>query len=68
MKTKMTNRQKQAIRTKNKIFDTTVSLISENGFDNVNIEDICKTAEVSVGTVITSYSIHYTKLYETFHS
>jgi AcrR family transcriptional regulator len=51
----MTNRQKQAIRTKNKIFDTTISLISEHGFDNVNIEDICKTADVSVGTFYNYY-------------
>ena len=55
MKQKLTNRQKQAIRTKNKIFDITISLITEHGFDNVNIEDICKAADVSVGTFYNYY-------------
>ncbi|WFD11866.1 TetR/AcrR family transcriptional regulator [Tepidibacter hydrothermalis] len=46
----LTNRQKQAIATKKKIFDTTVDLITEIGFDKVTIRKICKEANVSTGT------------------
>lgn len=46
----LTNRQKQAITTKKKIFDTTVELIAEMGFDKVTIRRICKEANVSTGT------------------
>ena len=45
-----TSRQRQAIRTKNKIFNTAISLIERQGFAGMNIEDICKAANVSVGT------------------
>lgn len=46
----LTNRQKQAIATKKKIFDTTVDLITQIGFDKVTIRRICKEANVSTGT------------------
>ena len=62
----MTNRQKQALRTKNKIFDVTVELISENGFDNVNIEDICKASDVSVGTFYNYYKSKNEVFYELY--
>lgn len=66
MTIKMTNRQKQAINTKNKIFDITISLISENGYDQVNIEDICKTANVSVGTFYNYYKSKNEVFYEIY--
>ncbi len=46
---KLTNRQLQAIETKNKIYDTAFELISTKGFGNITIEDISKKAKVSVG-------------------
>lgn len=55
MKSSLTNRQKQAIKTKNKIFDTTIELIEKNGYHNVNIEDICKKTNVSIGTFYYYY-------------
>lgn len=48
--TKMTNRTKQAIASKNKIYKCGVSLIRKYGFDEVTIEQIAKKAGVSVGT------------------
>ena len=66
MTTKMTKRQKQAILTKNKIFDVTISLISERGYENINIEDICKTAEVSVGTFYNYYNSKNEVFYEIY--
>lgn len=47
---KMTNRAKQAIASKNKIYKCGVSLIRKYGFDAVTIEQIAKKAGVSVGT------------------
>ncbi|MBP2653582.1 MAG: TetR/AcrR family transcriptional regulator [Firmicutes bacterium] len=48
--TKLTNRAKQAVATKNKIFECGVNLIRRHGFDQVTIEQISKEAGVSVGT------------------
>ncbi len=46
----LTNRQKQAVATKKKLFDITVDLITQIGFDKVTIRRICKEANVSTGT------------------
>ena len=46
---KMTNRQSQAIKTKNKIYKVSIDLMKKHGFDNVTIQDISKKAGVSVG-------------------
>ena len=46
----MTKRQLQALKTKNKIYQAAVQEINEKGFNNVNIEDITKAAEVAKGT------------------
>jgi AcrR family transcriptional regulator len=40
MKKGITNRQLQAIATKNKILDTTLELIRLNGFENLSVSDI----------------------------
>lgn len=47
---KMTNRQKQAIKTKERIYNISVKLIKEHGYDNVKIIHICEKSGVSVGT------------------
>lgn len=44
-----TNRQKQALKTKQKIFSCAVSLFAEKSYENVTVQDICTKAEVSVG-------------------
>ena len=46
----MTNRARQAIETKNKIYRCGINLIRKHGFDAVTIEQIAKKAGVSVGT------------------
>ena len=46
---KMTQRAQQAVRTRKKIFDVSIELIREHGFDGVTIENISKKAGVSVG-------------------
>jgi len=50
LKDKVSNRQKQASRTKKKIYDVSISLLKKYGFNNVSIADISKNAGVSVGT------------------
>lgn len=46
---KLTNRQKQGIRTKNRIYKHALDLFLKKGFNEVRIIDICKSANVSVG-------------------
>ncbi len=47
---KITNRSKQAEKTKNKIYKHGVKLIIKHGYDNITVEQISKAAGVSVGT------------------
>ena len=46
----MTSRQKQALATKNKIFEVTMRLGMTSGFENLTISDICREASISVGS------------------
>ena len=46
---KLTKRALQAIETRNRIYQSAVSLMESNGFDNITIEHISKEAAVSVG-------------------
>lgn len=46
----MTSRKQQAIESKRHILETAFTLTEEKGFDSLTIQDICKAAEVSVGT------------------
>lgn len=46
---KLTQRQKQAISTKLKITEVAMDLFRTHGYCSVKIQDICKTADVSVG-------------------
>lgn len=46
----LTNRKKQAINTKNKIYNKAIKLIIEKGYDKVTISEICKGAGVSIGS------------------
>ncbi len=44
-----TNRQRQALETKQRIFRCAVELFGQNAYENVTVQDICSKAEVSVG-------------------
>lgn len=52
----LTNRQKQAIATKQKIFSCAVSLFAQKSYENVTVQDICEKAEVSVGAFYHHFS------------
>jgi len=45
----MTNRDRQALESKERIFNAAIDLIREKGYDNVTIEDICNKTGMSVG-------------------
>ncbi|MBP2659518.1 MAG: TetR family transcriptional regulator [Firmicutes bacterium] len=49
-KKNLNSRQQQAIHTKNKLYNIALELIDAKGYDNIKIDDICKKAEVSVGS------------------
>lgn len=44
-----TNRQKQALATKQKIFSCALSLFAQKSYESITVQDICNEAEVSVG-------------------
>ena len=49
MAEKMTNRKRQAIETKNRLYELSIALIREKGYDNIKLEELCRKAGVSVG-------------------
>jgi len=56
MEKKMTKRQLQAQATKEKIYNSAISLFSQNDFNSVTIQDICSKAEVSNGLFYNYFS------------
>lgn len=52
---KLTSRQEQATRTKNKIYNVSIELMDKKGFNNITIEEISKKAGVSVGAFYHYY-------------
>lgn len=48
-KKKLTERQKQAISTKLKISEISMSLIKSKGFKSVSVKDICDAGNISIG-------------------
>lgn len=67
MEEKLTNRQLQAINTKNKIYEAAIDLLETIGFDNIRIEDICKQAGVSVGSFYNYFKSKHHILIEIFN-
>lgn len=45
----LTNRQKQALETRRKIFNVAIRLFEKHSFEKVTIKDICKACNLSVG-------------------
>lgn len=61
-------RKEKAIHTKNKLFETAVELIKENGYDNVTISDICEKAGVAKGTFYVHYKSKEDIVKESYYS
>lgn len=54
-----TTRQEQATQTRKKILKTAISMLETKGFDNITIEEICKKANVSVGSFYVYFKSKY---------
>lgn len=65
-KQKLTKRQTQANKTKNKIYKVANELMEKKGFNNVTIEDISKKAGVSVGAFYHYYKSKDDILFEIY--
>jgi len=66
MKQKLNKRQIQAQNTRDKIYDIAIDLIESKGFENITIAEICKTANVSVGSFYNYFKSKHEILNEIF--
>lgn len=64
---RMTSRQAQAIRTRNKILKTAIDMMSKKGFDNITVQGISKSAGVSVGSFYYYFNSKEDILTDIFH-
>lgn len=62
-----TKRTKQAIETKEKIFNCAVALFAQNSYENITIGDICRAAQVSVGAFYHHFKNKESILNEGYH-
>ena len=53
---KLTKREKKVVQMREKIYYAAIELFTENGYDAVKVADICKEANVSLGTFYNYYS------------
>lgn len=51
----MTNRQKRALQTRQKIVEAAQKVIAEKGFENISVDDIAKQAGVATGSFYTYF-------------
>lgn len=52
---KLNKRELQALNTKDKILKTALNLMIKHGYNSVTIRDICKAADVAIGTFYTYF-------------
>ena len=64
----LTNRQIQAVNTKNKIYSAAIKSFINKGFNNVRIKDITDIAGVSKGTFYTHFDSKESIIYEYFNN
>ena len=62
---KMTNRQRQALQTKESIYNAAIRLFEQKGYDNVLIEDITREANCAKGTFYLYFPSKKDLMYET---
>ncbi|NCC79990.1 MAG: TetR/AcrR family transcriptional regulator, partial [Clostridia bacterium] len=63
---KMTNRQKKALETKDKIYDAAMAKFSEKGLERTSIQEICRDAKVSIGSFYNHFNSKEEIIYEIF--
>ena len=62
-----TNRQKQAVATKQKIFTCALALFAKKTYETITVQEICSTAEVSVGAFYHHFKSKDDILEEGYH-
>lgn len=62
----MNSRELQAQKTKDKIYKTSIKLFKSKGFDNVTIQEIAKSANISVGLFYNYFKSKNDILYQRF--
>jgi len=67
MNAKMTNRQINALETKDAIYRAAIELFRSKGFENVLIEDITKAANTAKGTFYVHFKSKKDLLFHTFN-
>jgi len=62
----MTNRQIKALDTKEKIYNSAMNKFTEKGLERTTIQEICKDAEVSIGSFYNHFNSKEDIIYEIF--
>ena len=62
----LTNRQKKALETREKLLKTSLELFHKHGFEHVSIDQITKACHVSKGTFYTHFPSKYDVILEKF--
>ena len=62
----LTERQKKALLTKEKLYITALDLFTKHGFEHVSVEQITKACNVSKGTFYTHFPSKYDVILEKF--
>lgn len=62
----LTNRQKKALETRERLLKTSLELFNKNGFEYVSIDQITKACHVSKGTFYTHFPSKYDVILEKF--
>lgn len=65
---KLTSRQKQAIETKLRISEAAMKLLKNTSYDLIKITDICKEANISVGTFYHYFKSKDMMIKSSYHS
>lgn len=55
MKKELTEKQKQTLAIKEKIFEVAIQLFKEYGYENTSVRDICKYANITTGSLYNLY-------------
>ena len=63
---KMTNRQIKALDTKDKIYNSAMNKFTEKGLERTTIQEICRDAEVSIGSFYNHFNSKEDIIYEIF--
>ncbi len=66
MAEKLTNRARQAMNTKKRIYQCGIGLMQQHGYENITVEQIAKKSKVSVGTFYHYFQSKFDLLVEIY--